>query len=527
MRLSRHRSAATAALLAAVAAISGCGLQQVGVNGVVTAQGVGPGTSDGGTGTLPNGQPSPGASLGPGGVPVTNGGTQLPGGSGVVGGGSPGTVGGGSGPTFPGSGGGSTQVTPGLKGTINVSYVAVTGFDQLSQVVDVSAAWTGDSNAQRLAVEKYVNSHGGIGGRRLVTHLREYNAMQASAANDTALCNAIVGDDKSSFAVIHGQIHPEARDCYKKAKVMALEGGQYGWSQEFFDQHAPYFAAPAWPAYDQILLALVDSAKRRNWFQGVAKVGIIDWDETTYKSLRDKVLIPALKKVGYTDSTIVTADVPDADIGSISSGLQTAATKMIQNGVTHLMFVGSNPLQPFFIQQAGNSSPFVYALTSFDTPRYMAVNFPGQMVGSIGVGSNPITDVLDGQYSFPQPGMEKFCVDMYKSYGVSVPHRYQEKDKNKSGDKGFDSKQAMSYCELTMLIKKVADSLPYDYTVAEWTAQMDKLGTSFGMAQDFTTSLDSTNTGATSWRDLVWDASCKTPTGTGCYKYAEPLRSFG
>lgn len=517
------------AIAALTAVLAACGLQDVGVQGVVTAQNAG-GVPNDGTGTLPNGQPVPGSSTGPGGGPIAGGpqgggfvgGTGNPGstgGGGIIGGGS-GSNGGGVGPTT-----GPTE-SPGLKGELNMSYVAVTGFDQLSQVVVVRTATTGDYNAQVKAVEHYINTHGGIGGRRLKTHMRTYNAMQASAANDTALCNAIVGDDKSSFAIIHGQIHPEARDCYKNAKVMALEGGQYGWSQEFFNQHSPYFWAPAWPAYDQLLVALVHSGKRRGWFENVPKIGIIDWDEKTYKDLRDNVLIPELKKIGYTDSTIVTADVSDADIGSISSGLQAASTKMVQNGVTHLMFVGSNPLQPFYIQQAGNNSKFVYAMTSFDTPRYMEDNFQRQLAGSIAVGSNPITDVLDPQYPFPQPGMEKFCVDLYKSEGVNIPARYKDPDKNDSSDKGFDSKQAMSYCELTLLVKHVADSLGPDFSVADWSRAAEKVGSSFPMAQTFTTYLDATHNGATSFYDMAWNPTCVIPAGVGCYEYVKPLRKF-
>jgi hypothetical protein len=153
----------------------------------------------------------------------------------------------------------------------------------------------------------------------------------------------------------------------------------------------------------------------------------------------------------------------------------------------------------------------------------MENNFQNKLAGSISVGSNPITDVLDSQWKFPQPGMEKTCVDTYKSEGVVIPYRYKDPDNN---DDGFDAKQALSYCELTLLIKQTGDQLGHSFSTADWAAATERLGTSVQMGLSFSTRLDSTHTGAITYRDMVWDPNCVIPSGNGCYRYAEPARAF-
>ena len=73
----------------------------------------------------------------------------------------------------------------------------------------------------------------------------------------------------------------------------------------------------------------------------------------------------------------------------------------------------------------------------------------------------------------------------------------------------------MSYCESTLLLKKVADTIPDNLTQAAWTQAAERLGTSYQAAQTFSTSYSSTkHTGATAYRDLAFtkDCSCMTYT---------------
>jgi hypothetical protein len=500
-----------------------CGLQQTGLDGAVAARpvdgaaaaagtggAVGSGTtgSTGGSAAATTG----GAALGTSGssgttgfAGGTSGGTGAS--SGVVGGGS---TGGGSSTTGGATGGATLQQTPGLKGELTIAYTNVTGFDQLGDTFVIKVASTGDAKAQAKAITDYVNAHGGIAGRKVIPKVHDYNAQQASEVNDNNMCQAITETDKAFLAVLQGQIHHSARDCYAAKKTLAFEGAAYGFGKSFYDAHSPYLWSPGYADYDQLSRALVRTIRERKWLAGETKVGLVLWDDKPYHDIADKTLVPLLKAAGVE---VQQASVSNSDIGSIENGIHAAAQTMVASQVDHLLFLGSAPLQPFFVQQNQQYEQFKYALTTFDVPRYMAVNFKRNMVGAIGVGIAPVDDVLDPQYAFPQPGLETECRDIYKKAGVDIPGRYIEDV--------FNSKQAISYCESTLLLKKVADQIPRVLTGAAWTAQAEKLGTSFQAASTFGTSYGpSKHTGATSYRDIVFDQGC------GCMKYVTGNRTL-
>jgi hypothetical protein len=72
----------------------------------------------------------------------------------------------------------------------------------------------------------------------------------------------------------------------------------------------------------------------------------------------------------------------------------------------------------------------------------------------------------------------------------------------------------------------VGDKLGNSFTTAQWAQAAEQVGTGFQMGLTFSTRLDSTHTGATTFRDMVWDPNCVIPAGNGCYRYAEPARAF-
>lgn len=499
--LRRRRPAGLAALASVVLLSSACGLQQAGLDGAVTPVGAaGPAGSmapDGsGSGTLP-GTTSGGL---PGGQTSSTGTTGVAGGT-TGGSGSTGVVGGSTGGSASTGSTGLTQ-SPGLQGSLTASFVNVTGFDKLGQIVVVKTADQGDSQAQAQAMANWVNAHGGVAGKKLLVKVHDYNAQQASETNDNNLCQTIADTDHAFMADLQGQIHFSARDCYKTKGVLSFEGGAYGFGQSFYAAHSPTEWSPSYADYDAAERALVATIKAKSWLKGESKAGVILWDDRPYHDLADKVLVPLLKQLGVT---VVQASISNSDIGSIEDGIHAAAQTMVVNQVDHLLFLGSAPLQPFFVQQNQQYNQFVYALTSFDVPRYMELNFAKNMAGAIGVGFSPDDDVMDARYPFPQPGLETTCRSIYKAAGINIPGRYV--------DGVFNSKQAMSYCESVLLLKAAADRVNGPLTPASWAAAAGALGSSFQAAQTFATSYSSwKHAGAADYREITFEAKCSCMT---------------
>lgn len=524
-RRTLRRTRSSVALLALMVASAACGLQQTGIDGVVTAGEAGTaaggqivgeggaavlGTDPGAGGAGASGGADGGSTAGGSATSGGSGGSSS-GGSGISGGGVSGAGGGtATGTGTSGAGGQVPPQTPGLKGEIVAAYVNVTGFDQLADSFVIDVASTGDARAMAKAMADHVNSQGGVAGRKLIPKVHDYNAQQASEVNDNNLCQTITTTDKAFMAVLSGQIHASARSCYKAKKTLALEGGAYGWSKDFYDAHDPYYWSASYSHYDPLLRALLKRIKESGWLKGQTKAGIILWDDEAYHSLADKVLAPGLKALGVE---VVKASVSNSDIGSIESGLHAAAQTMVANQVTHLTFVGSAPLQPFFVQQNTHYEQFKYALTTYDVPRYMDSEFKRNMAGAIGVGIAPVDDVFDAQYPFPQPGMEATCVEIYKRAGIEIPGRYVDGE--------FNSKQAISYCETTLMLKQVADKVGANLTREAWAAEAKKLGSSFQAGMTFRTSYRPGKTaGADLYRDITFDATCT------CMRYTSGTKAL-
>jgi hypothetical protein len=509
--MTKPLAARALALLVTAVACAACGLQPAGVDGVIAARNAALNGSPANVGAPGGSQPSslPGVVATPPGQSVGAAQTPAPGSSGSD---RPGSAAPSAGKAVDGPRYRPALQTPGLRGELVVSLVNVTGWDQMAQIVVVNTASTGDARAQAQALASYVNSHGGIAGRKLVLKVHDYNAQDASEVNDNNLCQQVTSGDKAFMVNLQGQIHYTARDCYAAKGTLAFEGATFGWSKDFFRAHSPSLWSPSYASYDESMRALVDSASRRKWFAGQEKVGVILWDDKPFHDIVDGTVVPALKAAGV--KTVVKAAISNADIGAIENGIHAAAQTMVANGVTHLMFAGSAPLQPFFVQQNQQQRQFVYALTSFDIPRYMATEFRANMAGAIGVGFSPVNDVLDAQYAFPQPGLEARCAAMYKAAGVPMPGRYVVNR--------FDSKQAISYCETVLLLKQVADTIPHALTAEAWTAAAERLGTSFQMGQSFRTSFGpGKHSGPTAYRDITFEAGC------GCMAYTSGNRILG
>jgi ABC-type branched-subunit amino acid transport system substrate-binding protein len=398
-----------------------------------------------------------------------------------------------------------------LSGEMKVGYINVTGFDDLGRLVNVQTASPGDPRAQTNAMADWVNKRGGIGGKKLTPVVIDYRAQEASAQKDVNTCTQFVQDHKVFAAVLHGQIHQEARDCYVQRKTLALEGANYGFSADFYKRGAPYIWAPSIADYDETSRALVATLKSRNWFAGDPQVGVVRWDDQPYKDVLERSLKPALQGAGVRN--VVEQSVSNADIAGIQTGLNAAIRAFNAAGVKRVFFLGSAPLQPFFFDSAKNQgASFIYAMTSFDSPRYNMERYKPQMVGALGIGFSPANDLLDPQHPFPQPGRETECVNIYKAYGITFPARVNDKS---------TTRQAMSYCETTLLLKAAADKVQGDLTAASWSAAAESLGSSFPMAMTHTTRFGpGDHTGAATYRVLQYDTAC------GCNKYVSGDQAF-
>jgi len=395
-----------------------------------------------------------------------------------------------------------------------VGFIQVTGFSDLGKIVNAHIADMGDANAQANAMANYVNAHGGIAGKSMAPLVKAFNAQNANAATEQSICQYFQG--ASAFAVVlAGQIHYSTRDCYRQYGMIALEGSNYGFPGNFYSQRSPNEWSPIFPDYDQTERSLVSSLQAQNWFPASKKVGVAYWQDPPYQQVFDQTLKPALSAIG------VSADpygINNADVSSIEQGLHGAIQHFETSGITNVMFIGSDPLAPFFVVDAqAEHATFVYGLSSWDSPSYLMNNQAGQMGGAAGIGFFPEEDVNDSQYAWPAPGMESLCLSIYKAANLPDYNNWHDRQ-----DSSYSTKQAISVCENSLLVQYVANREAGGLTVGNWAASAEHVGGALQMASPLQTYLaPGRHTGGAAFRRISWDGSCT------CFRYVTGNLGFG
>ena len=379
------------------------------------------------------------AALGPAGASDPTGtASTIEGGGVAVGPGAPGSGGGGgraaTATTAAGgaAGGPGTPVSPKAR-QLKVGYVSLK-----TQGFGINSPDAGNADLQLGALQKYVNSRGGIGGMELVPVRREADTTQGNEQTEKAICTAFAQDEKTFAVVLQGMRFEGTRVCYRNSKVLALDPAPFPFDKPFYDQMGPYLWTPSYATITRSTAALVPHLKSTGFFDG-GTVGVVHWDTPMFQRTYDKDLVPALAAVGVTVKS--EQKVNPTDAGTVESGLLAAITNFQFNQVNRVLFLGGAPLAPFFLTSAGSYRPR-YGMTTFDAPRYGEQNLKNQLTGMVGIGFNPAGDVSDDGLPVPANPTEKLCLEIYKTANQTFATR-------------AEARTPLAFCEATLLLSLI------------------------------------------------------------------------
>jgi hypothetical protein len=200
--------------------------------------------------------------------------------------------------------------------TINLGFYYGAGADAATACAALGAncsgaggaATTDDPKALQKAIIKYVNTHGGIAGRKIVpvwhgSHLE--NRLDASGQDreDQAACTTWTQDNKTFAIMLGGGTDQDVlTDCAVKNKTVILESvGVCGnWQSEAsLAKRSPYYYVVNSLTTNREERAMVASlARRRGFFTKGAKVGLMVQDLPEIREGVERGLKPALAKLG-------------------------------------------------------------------------------------------------------------------------------------------------------------------------------------------------------------------------------------
>lgn len=246
------------------------------------------------------------------------------------------------------------------------------------------------------AIVKWINTHGGIGGRKVVVAYHTTDPLQGSFDQQAQeACTDLAQDKKVQFAISAAQVYRDSLPaCFAQNKVPFVWDVFYPTQRSIVP--AEYLYRPAQPHTDRLGFA-IDGLARHGFFKG-ARIGIVRYDSAKAKAISDGVFKPALKRHGLAVAAEFGVREPDsaAQASDSAASASSGVLRFRQQGITHVLFVPSGGAIPLLYLAAAESQGYrpKYGFTSLDAPYFIRDSVPrSQLAGAAGAGWGPTVDL--------------------------------------------------------------------------------------------------------------------------------------
>jgi hypothetical protein len=400
--------------------------------------------------------------------------------------------------------------------------------EQANAAAGAAGVSTGDEELGFRILIDEVNAHGGIAGRRVVPVFHKVDASTTQTNDEIvrAMC-ADWTEDHHVFATLYGG-DPALLACLDKAQsVVAYDN--LGTSAASIFQKYRYYAEVSLFNVNRLARAEVQGLAGQGWFApwnaavGApggpgTKVGVLTYDDPSFKSAVTHDLLPALAKQGHASVSTVYVRVPQstAELSGLSADIANAILKLRQAGAEHvvlfdasgtltLLFLNAAQAQQYFPRYGINSQNAVQLLMNGGNIQKQ------QLVGSQGIGWFPVMDVADQYASDSGPdsnAARRRCLDLYRRHQVTFAD---------ANAKAVALLTCNSMFFLKAAVERGTSTTPGVISRDTFLAGVNALGTSFESAMTFSTRFGPTkHDGASAYRPLAYDGSC------GCVHYTGP-----
>jgi hypothetical protein len=198
----------------------------------------------------------------------------------------------------------------------------------------------GDARKPQNVMIDWVNSHGGVAGRKLVPIYYGFDASGTGPPVDQqkqAAC-AKYTQDNQVFAILDGGSGGSdvMDDCAKKAG--AIDFGQAGTPTSYRDY--PHRIDIDTLNQVRAQTVTVDGLAQLGYWDKGAKIGVVTWDDPSYKQAIDQGLLPALQAHGLSLATppyYVAVPQTLQDFGASSAAINNAVLKFSTLGIDHVL----------------------------------------------------------------------------------------------------------------------------------------------------------------------------------------------
>jgi len=367
------------------------------------------------------------------------------------------------------------------------------------------AGSTGDAKASVAAVVKWVNAHGGIAGRRVVSVVYETDATTAQYTSEAqAMCTALTEDAHVLAAVSVASSIADPSGCFAAHKTPFISQERWTYTPQQLKSLGNYLYLLRAPQADHWGSAYVDGLASQGFFAHTGKLGVITYDTGEYSYLVDRVIAPRLAAHGVqiVDQAKAGAFENAGSLGAIGTVMGNAILRFRSEGITKVMFAEAGGVLPFMFMPEAEGQGYRprYGLQSLSDPSFLASGQvpAAQLVNSVGIGWEPVDDVPQQEIQTSLPASSQ-CIKVARDAGTDLE---------------------LGYCDAIFFIKAALDRA-LTVTAEGLQRSVESLGTSYASALTFSTRFGpDRHDGPNAFRALVYTLSC------GCYRYSGPSQAM-
>jgi hypothetical protein len=357
----------------------------------------------------------------------------------------------------------------------------------------------GDGKAEITAIVNDVNAHGGVGGRRILPFIAEWNVADGNAGRD-ATCRSLTEDSHVTFILTVININEAFAQCAAKHHVAVINASFGSGDDNLYKAMGKYFYSPSLLSLNREESLVLDTLRAAGKASASTLVGVIL--DNTSDAIADRVykttVDPKLKAWGVPHESFSVAQQSD---------VSAAVLRFQSDGVKTVVFIApSGVIEVLFMNAADNQQYRPdYGLGDSTDPWFIANAAPAQQVQHVyGAGSLPVSNVEVAQY--PTTPREKACLDLIRTQGENNADRH-------------GSLTATVYCEAVREFAFVGALASGPLTVDSFAAAYPRAGTSYPPVTTFQIDFASgRHDNAAQYRTLGYVASCT------CVDYTSGLR---
>jgi ABC-type branched-subunit amino acid transport system substrate-binding protein len=426
----------------------------------------------------------------------------------------------GTGPLSVGGGAPTTiaagRLGPGVDATtIRVGFTVQDNNATVNSLASTYNVQLADNRSAYAALVSYINSHGGVAGRKLRPVYYTYDPSSGNADQIGQAACADFTEDNQVFAALDAfEPNSTFNSCMQNRGRLMLEYGLWFGSSSSWTKYSSEVAADGLP-FDSAGQILAKSLARTGFLSTSTRLGVIVRSSADLTEAYQHGFVPALAKLGLkvAQTQYIRDAQSESDISGYTTDISSAVLKFKANRVDRVVFFDS-----------GSYSALVFSRTADQqhyNPRYGLMSING-IVSLVGSGSaEPQSQMVGAQgvsWETNADGLTKtptrsaqLCLAILKAAGIDTS--------NATTDASY-----LETCQTFFLFKAAGDA-------AGTTVNRD---TFIRAVEDLRSSFESTNTwggatrfgagdhsGVTLIRPFVYDQSCK------CFAVSGPSQPVG